>query len=257
MPIGRFFVWTFPKSGDISLEDIMEKVKKAHYFTAAELALWMGSLALIVAAFCIWDRVNFLTLAASLLGVTSLIFCAKGNPAGQALIIVFAVLYGIISWRVAYYGEMITYVGMSAPMAVWALIAWLRHPYRGKKSEVRVNELRGREWALLVLITAAVTAAFYFILRALNTANLIPSTVSVTTSFLAVYLTARRSPFYALAYAANDGVLIVLWSLMAAEDITCLSVVICFCVFFVNDLYGFFNWSRMRRRQRAGDGENS
>ena len=37
MPIGRFFVWTFPKSGDISLEDIMEKVKKAHYFTAAEL----------------------------------------------------------------------------------------------------------------------------------------------------------------------------------------------------------------------------
>ena len=200
---------------------------------------------------------NFLTLAASLLGVTSLIFCAKGNPAGQALIIVFAVLYGIISWKVAYYGEMITYVGMSAPMAVWALVAWLRHPYRGKKSEVRVNELRGREWALLVLITAAVTAAFYFILRALNTANLIPSTVSVTTSFLAVYLTARRSPFYALAYAANDGVLIVLWSLMAAEDITCLSVVICFCVFFVNDLYGFFNWSRMRRRQRAGDGENS
>ena len=230
---------------------------KKHYFTKAELALWICSVALIVIAFCIWDRVNFLTLAASLLGVTSLIFCAKGNPAGQALIIVFAVLYGIISWKVAYYGEMITYVGMSAPMAVWALIAWLRHPYRGKKSEVRVNELRGREWAMLVLITAAVTAAFYFILRALNTANLIPSTVSVTTSFLAVYLTARRSPFYALAYAANDGVLIVLWSLMAAEDITCLSVVICFCVFFVNDLYGFFNWSRMRRRQRAGDGENS
>ena len=230
---------------------------KKHYFTWAELALWGLSCAAIVTAFCIWDRVQFLTLAASLVGVTALIFCAKGNPAGQALIIVFAVLYGIISWRVAYYGEMITYVGMSAPMAVWALVAWLRHPYRGKKSEVRVNELRGREWALLVLITAAVTAAFYFILRALNTANLIPSTVSVTTSFLAVYLTARRSPFYALAYAANDGVLIVLWSLMAAEDITCLSVVICFCVFFVNDLYGFFNWSRMRRRQRAGDGENS
>ncbi len=222
---------------------------KKHYFTKAELALWICSVALIVTAFCIWDRVNFLTLAASLIGVTSLIFCAKGNPVGQVLIIVFAVLYGIISWMVAYYGEMITYVGMTAPMAVYALIVWLKHPFAGKRSEVKVNRLRAREYLFMFLLAAAVTAAFYFILEAFHTANLIPSTISVTTSFVAVYLTARRSPFYALAYAANDVVLIVLWSMAAAADLSCLSVVICFCVFLVNDLYGFVNWMRMQRRQ--------
>ena len=68
------------------------------------------------------------------------------------------------------------------------------------------------------LLTAAVTAGFYFILRALGTANLLPSTVSVTTSFLAVYLTFHRSPLYALGYAANDVVLIVLWLLAARAD---------------------------------------
>ena len=222
---------------------------KKHYFTKAELALWISSVALIVIAFCIWDRVNFLTLAASLIGVTSLIFCAKGNPVGQVLIIIFAVLYGIISWMVAYYGEMITYVGMTAPMAVYALIVWLKHPFAGKRSEVKVNRLRAREYLFMFLLAAAVTAAFYFILEACHTANLIPSTISVTTSFVAVYLTARRSPFYALAYAANDVVLIVLWSMAAAADLSCLSVVICFCVFLVNDLYGFVNWMRMQRRQ--------
>lgn len=222
---------------------------KKHYFTKAELALWICSVALIVIAFCIWDRVNFLTLAASLIGVTSLIFCAKGNPVGQVLIIIFAVLYGIISWMVAYYGEMITYVGMTAPMAVYALIVWLKHPFAGKRSEVKVNRLRAREYLFMFLLAAAVTAAFYFILEAFHTANLIPSTISVTTSFVAVYLTARRSPFYALAYAANDVVLIVLWSMAAAADLSCLSVVICFCVFLVNDLYGFVNWMRMQRRQ--------
>ena len=222
---------------------------KKHYFTKAELALWICSVALIVIAFCIWDRVNFLTLAASLIGVTSLIFCAKGNPVGQVLIIVFAVLYGIISWMVAYYGEMITYVGMTAPMAVYALIVWLKHPFAGKRSEVKVNRLRAREYLFMFLLAAAVTAAFYFILEAFHTANLIPSTISVTTSFVAVYLTARRNPFYALAYAANDVVLIVLWSMAAAADLSCLSVVICFCVFLVNDLYGFVNWMRMQRRQ--------
>lgn len=226
---------------------------KKHYFTKAELALWICSVALIVIAFCIWDRVNFLTLAASLIGVTSLIFCAKGNPVGQVLIIVFAVLYGIISWMVAYYGEMITYVGMTAPMAVYALIVWLKHPFAGKRSEVKVNRLRALEYLFMFLLAAAVTAAFYFILEAFHTANLIPSTISVTTSFVAVYLTARRSPFYALAYAANDVVLIVLWSMAAAADPSCLSVVICFCVFLVNDLYGFVNWMRMQRRQARAE----
>ena len=226
---------------------------KKHYFTKAELALWICSVALIVIAFCIWDRVNFLTLAASLIGVTSLIFCAKGNPVGQVLIIIFAVLYGIISWMVAYYGEMITYVGMTAPMAVYALIVWLKHPFAGERAEVKVNRLRAREYIIMALIAAAVTVAFYFILEAFHTANLIPSTISVTTSFVAVYLTARRSPFYALAYAANDVVLIVLWSMAAAADPSCLSVVICFCVFLVNDLYGFVNWMRMQRRQARAE----
>ena len=156
-----------------------EKIMKKHYFTKAELVLWIGSVALIVAAFCIWDRVNFLTLAASLIGVTSLIFCAKGNPVGQVLIIIFAVLYGIISWMVAYYGEMITYVGMTAPMAVYALIVWLKNPFAGKRSEVKVNRLHAREYLFMFLLAAAVTAAFYFILEAFHTANLIPSTISV------------------------------------------------------------------------------
>ena len=223
---------------------------KKKYFTPAELVLFIGSLALIVAAFCIWDRQNYLSLIASLIGVTSLIFCAKGNPIGQVLIIVFAVFYGIISWKVAYYGEVITYLGMTAPMAVWALVAWLRNPYQGKRSEVKVNCLRARDYLLITAATVAVTVAFYFILQACGTANLIPSTVSVATSFFAVCLTARRSPYFALAYADNDSVLIVLWAMMAAEDVSCLSVVICFVVFLINDGYGFFNWMRMRRRQQ-------
>ena len=159
----------------------------------------------------------------------------------------------IISWMVAYYGEMITYVGMTAPMAVYALIVWLKNPFAGKRAEVKVNRLRAREYFIMALIAAAVTVAFYFILEAFHTANLIPSTISVTTSFVAVYLTARRSPFYALAYAANDIVLIVLWSMAAAADPSCLSVIICFCVFLVNDLYGFVNWMRMQRRQARAE----
>lgn len=220
-------------------------------FTAFEKALWISSVILITVSFIIFDRSGYLTLTASLIGVTSLILNAKGNPAGQALMIIFSILYGIISLSFSYYGEMITYLGMTGPMAVLALISWLRNPYGNDHSEVKVNRLKAAEVVFMCILTIAVTAVFYFVLLYFDTANMIPSTISVTTSFLAVYLTFRRSAFFPLAYAANDIVLIVLWILATKENIGYLSVVICFVVFFVNDFYGFISWSKMKRRQES------
>ncbi|MBQ7760450.1 MAG: nicotinamide mononucleotide transporter [Clostridia bacterium] len=220
------------------------------YFTKGELILWCSSLVIITVFFCIFDRANYLTLVASLIGATSLIFNAKGNPLGQVFIIIFAILYGIISWSFAYYGEMITYLGMSLPMAVIALISWLRNPHNGNKAEVKVNHIRLKEVIFMLGLSIVVTVVFYFILKHFNTSNLIPSTLSITTSFLAAYLTFRRSPFFALAYAINDLVLIVLWVMATITDISYISVIMCFIVFLVNDLYSFFNWLKMEKRQK-------
>lgn len=222
-----------------------------NYFTKGEIVLWAGSIFLIIVSFLVFDRENYLTFAASVLGVTSLIFNAKGNPFGQFLMVVFSIMYGIISFSFAYYGEMVTYLGMTAPMAVFALVSWLKNPYNGNRAEVRVNRLAGREYVFMALLTAIVTLVFYFILKAFGTANLIPSTLSVTTSFGAVYLSLRRSPYYAIAYAANDVTLVILWILAALTDISYVSVIICFVLFLVNDIYGFINWKRMWRRQKG------
>ena len=225
--------------------------KLTTYFSKGELTLWGSSAGLILISFVLFDRVNFMTLAASLIGTTSLIFNAKGNPIGQALMILFSLLYGVISYTFSYFGEMITYLGMTGPMALFAFVSWLRNPYNGNHAEVAVNQLKNKELVLMYALTVVGTLAFYFILDHFNTANMIPSTLSVTTSFIAVYLTFRRSPYFALAYAANDVVLIVMWTLAAKEDISYLSVIICFVMFLVNDLYGFVSWKRMEKRQMA------
>ena len=219
------------------------------YFSKFEITLWGISVFLIVTSFVAFDRTNFLTLAASLIGVTSLIFNAKGNPIGQFLMVIFSLLYGIISYTFSYYGEMITYLGMTMPMAVFALISWLRNPYNGNKAEVKVNSIGTLEQIFMWILTAIVTVIFYFILALFNTANIVPSTISVTTSFVAVYLTFRRSPYFALAYAANDIVLIVLWVMASFTDIRYLSVVVCFVAFLFNDIYGFVSWQKMKKRQ--------
>lgn len=225
--------------------------KLLNYFTKFEIGLWLSSVVIIIVTFFVFKDKDYLTLTASLFGATFLILNAKGNPLGQFLTIVFSILYGFISYRFAYYGEMITYLCMSMPMALVALIAWLKNPYKGKKSQVKVNLISTKEALLLVLVTVIVSIVFYFILEYFNTANLIPSTISVTTSFFAAYLTFRRSPYFALAYAMNDLVLIVLWALASMTDISYLSVVICFIVFFVNDMYGFVSWRKMEKNQKS------
>ena len=102
---------------------------------------------------------------------------------------------------------------------------------------------------LLSVLAVVVTAGFWFVLKRFHTANLIPGTVSVATSFIAAYLTFRRSPWFAVAYAANDLVLIVLWILASAQQPRYVSVTVCFVAFFFNDVYGFISWRRMKKAQ--------
>ena len=198
------------------------------------------------------DNGGALSTVTSLIGVTALILLAKGDVYGQVLTIVFSVLYGAVSLRFHYYGEMITYLGMTAPSAAVTLVAWLKHPYRDS-DEVAVAQLTAKKLAVTLLLSAGGTVAFYFILRALGTANLAVSTASVFTSLCASILMIYRLPYYAVAYACNDVVLIVLWVMASAADRRYLPMVLCFVMFFVNDLYGFFSWRRMKARQSAGE----
>lgn len=214
-----------------------------------EWGLWILSLAIVTVSFLIMEDKDYLTLIASLIGVSALIFVSKGHVFGQILTVIFAIFYAIVSVIFHYYGELITYACMTAPMAVLAIISWVRHPHKKTKS-VEIHRITSKQILVMLIISAGVTVGFYFILRAFNTPNLVVSTVSILTSFVAVYLTFLRSPFYALAYSANDIVLIVLWFLAAQRDKSYLPMVVCFAMFLINDLYGFANWRRIEKIQR-------
>lgn len=215
--------------------------------TRFEWGLWGVSVAAVVASFLVFSN-DYLTLAASVTGVTSLIYAAKGNVLGPALMIVFSVLYGVISCLFGYYGEMMTYVGMTLPMSVVSLISWVRHPFRDS-AQVTVAKVSKKAASVMIVLSVLVTVGFYFVLRALGNANLLFSTFSVTTSFAAAFLTFLRSPYFALAYALNDAVLIVLWSLASVSDLSYIPMIVCFGVFLINDTYGFLSWRKMAKMQ--------
>ena len=217
-----------------------------------EWTIWIGSLLVVIISNLLSAEVDLLTLLAAVVGVSSLIFAAKGNVWAQLLMIVFSILYGIISWRFRYWGEMITYLGMTMPMAVWSTITWIKNPSEENRHEVAIQKLKRKHIAALCLCCFAVTGGFYLLLRVMDTPNIIFSTISITTSFLAAALTMLRSPYYALGYAANDIILIVLWLLASVENPVYIPVVVNFFIFFFNDIYGFISWKKREAEQSLG-----
>lgn len=217
--------------------------------TKTEFLLWFISEIIIVLSFLFVTDKDYLTLFASMIGAFALIYVAKGEPLGQIVTVIFSVVYSVISFKFHYYGEMITYLGMTAPIAVMSAVSWLRNPYKKDRAEVKISKLSAKSACIMLLLTIAVTVAFYFILRYFNTANLAVSTISIATSFLASYLMLLRNPFYAVAYAANDIVLIVLWVLASINNIQYLPMIICFVIFFINDIFGFVSWQKRKKQQ--------
>lgn len=211
--------------------------------TKKEWCVWISSLLIIIMSNFLSEGFDPLTLVAACIGVTSLIFAAKGNVWSQILMIIFSILYGIISWQFRYWGEMMTYLGMTMPMAVWSTITWIKNPSESGK-EVEIQKLTKKHVFLLIVSGIAVTTLFYMILTVLKTPNIVFSTISVTTSFFAASLTMLRSSYYAMGYAANDIVLIVLWVLASISNPRYLSVTIIFVIFFFYDIYGFISWKK-------------
>lgn len=197
-----------------------------------EWLLWIGSLTIVAVSNILSQDEDWLTLVAAMVGVTSLVFAAKGNVWAQILMIIFSVLYGIISYRFRYWGEMITYLGMSMLMAIWLTITWIKNPSKENGNEVAIRKLNCKHSILLVFSVLLLQVDF-IVLQALNTPNIVFSTISVTTSFLAAALTMLRSSYYALGYASNDIVLIVLWGLASIENPAYIPVIVNFAIFFL------------------------
>ena len=217
--------------------------------TKREWSIWLGSIIIVLISNLATKDFDLLTLVAALTGVTSLIFAAKGNVWGQVLMILFSILYVIISFRFRYWGEMMTYLGMTLPMAVWSTITWIENPSENNGNEVQIQSLSKKHIVALCISGIIVTAVFYYILKSFNTPNIIFSTISIITSFISASLTMLRSSYYAVWYAANDIVLIILWVLASLKDPAYIPVVVNFSIFFMNDMYGFMSWKQRELEQ--------
>ena len=215
-----------------------------------EILLLSVSLCVTVIVFSVGKEKDLWTFLSSVTGIVCVIFTAKGNPIAQYLSIFFAVCYAVASYRSRYYGETIIYLFLMLPIHVACIVSWLKNRKTPESAEVKINSLCPREYLLLGLADVLVTVAFYFLLKALHTDELVISTISLVSSVSAAYLMLRRSEYYAVCFIANDLILLALWGLRVYRfGIAYLPSIVTFSVFLINDVYGFIAWRKRKKSQ--------
>ena len=221
-----------------------------------EYLILIPSILLVVVAFFIVPEKDYLSSSTAILGIVMVIFVAKAHVFGQFLALIDAILYAIVAYIYHYYGELIICICLYMPIAIMAIVSWAKNKYK-ETEEVKVEKLGIPGILGIALVIIATAIASFFILRALNTPNLIVSVASVSVSAAGGYLIIKRSPYYALLYMINDIVLAVLWGLAAKDAHQYWPLAISFIGYFASDTYGFINWFRLRNKQHKDLEDNN
>ena len=140
---------------------------------------------------------------------------------------------------------------ITIPVYLISVITWLKNR-SSENDEVTVNKLSVMELVILLISSIPLFAIIFFVLRALNTANLVVSTISLTLGAIASYLLMRRCEYNFIFYILLNVTGIALWTTITIRDLSNLPTVISYSISVFLNITGLINWIKMKKSQQKG-----
>ena len=180
--------------------------------------------------------------------ITNALLSSKGKPECYIFGFTGIIFYGYLSYQQKYFGELIIILFMSIPVMIMGVISWLKNK---DDESIIINTLSKKEIILVILSQVIMFFLYYYILKLFNTSMLVTSTLSIIMSLLALYFGSRRSEICYYFYILNDIVGIALWIMPILNgEKAMFSVLFGPILLFVNDIYGIYNWKKLKKKQR-------
>ena len=190
-------------------------------------------------------------IISTLLGLLCVFTQAKGKISTQFIGIIYFCFYIFISYSQKYYGEALLYLIIMLPMYIYGVIHWLSN--RDKKENVVIvrSNLSLKEWFLSAFGFIVVAIGVYFILKSLNTAQLVISCLSFLSMLPAVYLLIRRCKWNQVAFLVNDFIVPILWLFLVINgDLSFIPMCIYHIFQITYDIYGLIQWIKLEKKQQ-------
>ena len=212
-----------------------------------KLFLILGTISAFVLTFSF--KGTWIDLGYTLLYFWTALLLAKGKYACYIIGIISTFFYAFVSYNNSYYGEVIIAMCCTLPLMIIGLVNWLKH--QDDTNTVVIKEISKKELIIVLLSQTIMFIGYYYLLKEFNTNNLLISTFSIVASIIATYLTARRSEYGFIGFIINDIILIILWSIpVIGGNTNLIPVLLCPVLLFINDIYGVYNWNKIKNKQR-------
>ncbi len=229
----------------------MERIKR--FFGQAKWYEWLYMslfICTIIVLSCLF-KAGALVIFNSLFGILSVFFLAKGKMIGNVLGVVQSVLYIVISYFNAFYGEVLLCCCIYIPINIASIISWARNLNEKDKIVIINKSLGWVEWVVSILSAVVISIGIYFLLDYFNTANLLVSTLSVFSSLMAGHLVIRRSEYNFAFYILNNIVCICLWLYVILQNnkVGYITTIVQYCMFLILNILGVINWAKIKKSQ--------
>lgn len=224
----------------------MKKIKK---FIEGELTGWKTPEILWLLFCCISVIVlsqimgdNIIGIISALTGVLYTVIAGKGKMSCYFFGVINTLLYGLISFKLKLYGEVMLNWGWYLPMMFAGFFCWKRKT--GAQQIVRKTALTVKGRIIAALLSAAGIGAYAVILALMNGRSPVLDSTTTVLSVTAMILTVKRCIEQWLIWTAVNVISIIMWLRVYFDCGNSAASLLMWCIALANGIIFFITWFR-------------
>lgn len=215
-------------------------------FSIFELVYLLAMIALQIIVF-VFAPDSWLNIVAGLAGVVSVVLCAKGRTLFYFIGFIQTFTYLALAWQNKFYGEVLENLFYFVTM-IWGIFEWKRNEIKNEDGTEDVAALKFTPvmWLLSVFFTFAATYIMGFWLESIGSAQAYTDAATNVLAVFAQILMVKRYREQWLWWLVIDVLCIKMWFVAGNW-----SMVAMYVAWTINAIYGWYNWSKLNKSQKA------
>lgn len=212
--------------------------------------LWLVTACLIIVGLSVYWGDNLMGIISATTGVACVVCTNKGKLSAYIFGVVNCVLYAIISYKAALYGETMLNAIYYVPMQFVGFYIWNKNMNEETK-EVNKRHMNNLHRVMLLGCIIAVTYVYGVLLRYLGDAMPFVDSFTTVSSVIAMIISVKMFAEQWAVWIVVDIFSVIMWVNNYRNGGTDVATLLMWCVYLINAIIGFIRWEKQSNSEKS------